>query len=167
MIETKRLILREMSYDDFDDLYRIFSDPYSMQHYPAPFSCEETRRWIEWNIENYRIHGFGLWAVILKSEHVLIGDCGITTQKIKGEMRPEIGYHIDKRYENKGYATEAAQACKTYGFERLGIHTLYSYMRDANIASQRVAEKNGMVRVAEIGDNNNTHKIIYAVSQKA
>ena len=52
--------------DDFDALYEIMSDAETMQHYPAPFDEARTRRWIEWNLENYSQYGFGLWAVVLK-----------------------------------------------------------------------------------------------------
>ena len=65
-----------------------------MQHYPAPFDEARTRRWIEWNLENYARYGFGLWAVVLKETGEFIGDCGITIQNIDGEKLPEIGYHI-------------------------------------------------------------------------
>ena len=43
-IETERLGLREYTPDDFDALYEIMSDPETMQHYPAPFTEERTRR---------------------------------------------------------------------------------------------------------------------------
>lgn len=64
MIETKRLILREYVWEDFDALYEILSDPETMQHYPHPFDSKKTRDWIEWNIQNYQEYGFGLWAVV-------------------------------------------------------------------------------------------------------
>ena len=64
-IETERLLLREYTIDDFDSLYEIMSDVETMQHYPAPFDEARTRRWIEWNLENYAQYGFGLgnWRV--------------------------------------------------------------------------------------------------------
>ena len=101
MIETKRLLLREYTMDDFDALYEIMSDSETMQHYPAPFDEARTRRWIEWNLENYAQYGFGLWAVVLKETDEFIGDCGITIQNIDGDMLPEIGYHIHKEHEIK------------------------------------------------------------------
>lgn len=96
MIETERLILREYEWKDFEAIYEILSDPEIMQHYPEPFDEERTRNWIEWNFENYRKYGFGLWAVVLKEKEEFIGDCGITLQNISGEYLPEIGYHIHK-----------------------------------------------------------------------
>ena len=125
MIETERLLLREYTMDDFDALYEIMSDPETMQHYPAPFDEARTRRWIEWNIENYEQYGFGLWAVVLKETGMFIGDCGITIQNIDGDMLPEIGYHINKRYWRQGFAKEAAIAVRNWVFRNKSpMHTL-------------------------------------------
>ena len=99
-IETKRLILREMTERDFDALYEILSDADTMKYYPAPCDEAHVRRWIAWSIDNYAKYGFGLWAVTLKETGEFIGDCGITMQKIHGETLPEIGYHIHKRHQN-------------------------------------------------------------------
>lgn len=52
MIETRRLLLREYTLEDFDALYEIMSDSETMQHYPAPFDEARTRRWIKWNLDN-------------------------------------------------------------------------------------------------------------------
>ena len=93
ILETSRLQLREMKLEDFDDLHAVFSDPIAMEHYPKPFDREATVGWINWNIRNYSQHGFGLWAVILKSEDRLIGDCGLTIQQVDGVAELEIGYH--------------------------------------------------------------------------
>lgn len=97
-IETPRLLLRPYTMADFDALHEILSDPETMAHYPAPFTAERTRNWISWNLDNYQKYGFGLLAVTLKATGEFIGDCGITLQNIDGEMLPEIGYHIHKRF---------------------------------------------------------------------
>ena len=101
-IETERLLLREYTLHDFDALYEIMSDTETMQHYPKPFDKERVRGWIEWNLQNYKEYGFGLWAVVLKESGEFIGDCGITIQNIDGELLPEIGYHIHKKYWRRG-----------------------------------------------------------------
>ena len=59
IIITERLILREMTEDDFDALYRILADPEVMQHYPDTFDEVGVRNWIARNMERYRIFGFG------------------------------------------------------------------------------------------------------------
>lgn len=85
-------------------------------------------------------------------------------QKINGNLEPEIGYHINKAYTGKGYATEAAQACRDYAFDVLKFQKVYSYMKYTNIASQKVAEKNGMKLVAELADEKNKITKVYAIT---
>jgi RimJ/RimL family protein N-acetyltransferase len=144
VIETKRLSLRELTLDDADKLALVLGNPESMRFYPMPFDRDDVIRWISWNIGNYRTYGFGLWAVILKEKNELIGDCGITMQDIEGKATPEIGYHIRKEFCRNGYASEAAKACMDFAFERLGLESVVSYMKNDNLPSRGVAEKIGM-----------------------
>ncbi|HEY9630240.1 MAG TPA: GNAT family N-acetyltransferase [Coleofasciculaceae cyanobacterium] len=148
VLETQRLILREMTLQDSDDLLEVFSDPEVMQFYPQPFDRPMTQRWIERNIQRYAQHGFGLWAIVLKSGK-LIGDCGLVMQQVDGLETVEIGYHIRHDLWGQGLATEAAQACRDYGFNQLGFDQLISLINPANVASRRVAEKNGMRLIKE------------------
>lgn len=57
ILETERLILREYTMNDFDDLYEILSDAETMKHYPAPYDEKGTRRWLNWSLENYKTYG--------------------------------------------------------------------------------------------------------------
>lgn len=59
MIETKRLLLREMTAQDFDALCRVLTDPDIMQHYPSVFNETDVQNWINKNMERYRIFGYG------------------------------------------------------------------------------------------------------------
>ena len=86
MIKTQRLLLREYTMEDFPALYEILSDPETMAHYPAPYDQEKTRHWIAWNLENYRFHGFGLWAVVRRDTGEFIGDCGLSMQCIGNRL---------------------------------------------------------------------------------
>lgn len=153
IIKTKRLFLRELRLEDAYDL----SNPDSMKYYPNIFSHKDVLNWIEWNIENYRLYNHGLWAVILKETNQFIGDCGITTQNIDGELLPEIGFHIIPKFCNKGYASEATLACKNYAFDKLGYSEIYSYTNVENLASQKVAKNIGMHVHIQYKKNNKTH----------
>ena len=165
-IETERLILREYTPDDFDALYEIMSDPETMQHYPAPFDEARTRNWIDWNLDNYKKYGFGLWAVVLKETGEFIGDCGITIQNIDGELLPEIGYHIHKKYWRRGFAKEAARAVRDWVFRNTEYDTVYSYMKYTNIGSYSTALANGMRKVKEYPDPKNTVSYAYAITRR-
>ena len=73
--------------------------------------------------------------------------CGITKQRIPEKEVLEVGYLFSADYWHKGFATEAAIACKNYAFENLGANEVYSIIRDNNYASQNVAKRNGMKEV--------------------
>jgi RimJ/RimL family protein N-acetyltransferase len=164
--ETNRLILREFRHEDFGGIHEILSDEDTMKHYPHPFNAEETRHWIQKNMERYIKDGFGLWAVEMKENGQLIGDCGITMQNIHGNLEPEIGYHINKKYQKQGYATEAAAACIRFAFNELKFTRVYSYMKYTNEASARVAMKNGMQFIEEYEDPVNIITKVYAIFSK-
>lgn len=164
-IETQRLILREYCNEDFVALCEILLDRENMKHYHEAFDKDMVKRWITWNLENYQTFGFGLWAIVLKTNGKMIGDCGITMQRINGRIRPEIGYHIHHDYHNQGYATEAAIACKNYIFENTSFNNIYSYMNDTNIGSWRVAMKNGMQLVEEYIDPVEGKIRVYAINR--
>ena len=149
-IETARLFMRELKQSDYDALCRILQDSEVMYAYEGAFSDEEVQEWLDKQLRRYREdNGLGLLAVILKENGEMIGQCGLTFQDCMGEKVIEVGYLFQKAYWHKGYATEAARACKEYAFNVLKAEEVYSIIRDSNIASQRVAERNGMVRSVE------------------
>ena len=165
IIETERLKLREFTMDDVNDLAAIFADPIMMQYYPSTKDKEETKKWIEKNIERYKKYGFGLWAVVRRDNDEFIGDCGITIQDIDGEEKPEIGYHISRDYWGQGYATEAALACKEYAFNVLGMEEIFSKIRSENISSRRVAEKVGMTLQKEYIKEDGNKMVAYSIKK--
>jgi RimJ/RimL family protein N-acetyltransferase len=165
MIETRRLILRHFEPDDEADLHRILSDPTTMSFWPAPFSREASRDWLNRNIARYSEHGLGRLAVILKETNELIGDCGIVQSEIDGQPENDLGYIIFHAFWNRGYAAEAAEACKTYGFDRLKLHRICANMPVDHLASRRIAEKIGMRLEKEFPNrrNRNILTCLYAV----
>ena len=165
-IETERLILREMTPDDYADLYAVLADSDIMQHYPYTFDEERVRGWIAKNMERYQIFGFGLWAVVLKETGEMIGDCGLTMQVITGQIKPEIGYHIRKDCQRKGYGSEAARASRDWTFENTPFNMIYSYMKYTNVGSYSTALANGMHQVDEFEDEVNTITKVYAISRE-
>lgn len=144
ILETKRLYLREMKTDDFDDLCKILQDAEVMYAYEHAFEQKEVEEWLSRQFERYQTYGFGLWAVIQKGTGNMIGQCGLTMQNYRGNQVLEIGYLFQKAYWHQGYAIEAAQGCKEYAFNHLDAQAVYSIIRDNNFPSLKVAQKNGM-----------------------
>lgn len=147
ILETERLIVREMTKEDFPALTDMLYDERVMYAYAHTFSEDEAQAWLYNQLRRYKEDGFGLWAVILKENGKMIGQCGITKQRIPEKEVLEVGYLFSADYWHKGFATEAAIACKNYAFENLGANEVYSIIRDNNYASQNVAKRNGMKEV--------------------
>lgn len=145
--ETERLYLREMMPSDFAALCKILQDEKAMYAYEGAFGDEEVKEWLGRQLSRYQRWGFGLWAVVLKETGEMIGQCGLTMQPWKERELLEIGYLFQRAFWHKGYATEAAKACKDYAFEVLDAREVCSMIRDTNIASKKVAVRNGMVKV--------------------
>ena len=150
-LETPRLNLRLMQASDIDDLLHIFGDPKVMASFGvATFNRGQMERWIEGNLDHQNQHGYGLFSVIIKSEGLLIGDCGLEHMEVNGVQATELGYDFRSDYWNQGLATEAASAVRDYAFGVLKLSSLISLIRVGNMASKRVAEKIGMQCVDEI-----------------
>lgn len=149
-METERLILRELTQQDYPDLCEILQDEQTMYAYEHAFSDQEAQEWLDRQIDRYKKDGFGLWAVLEKETGIFLGQAGLTMQDIGGELVPEIGYLFKRKYWHQGYASEAAIGCKNYAFHILGLPKVYSIIRDTNYASQRVAKRNGMTVVKTI-----------------
>lgn len=144
ILETERLTLREMRQSDYSALCKILQDEEVMVAYEGAFTDEEVQQWIDRQFKRYKEEGFGLWAVILKETNEMIGQCGLTMQDCEDKQVLEIGYLLQRAYWHQGYASEAAIACKEYAFEKLNAEEVFSMIRDTNIASQKVAIRNGM-----------------------
>lgn len=144
ILETERLYMREMTQDDFPSLCKILQEEETMYAYEGAFTDSEAQEWLDRQMARYRKWGFGLWAVMLKENEEMIGQCGLTMQPWKDEEVLEVGYLFERSYWHKGYATEAAKACKCYAFDVLKADEVCSIIRNTNTASQNVAVRNGM-----------------------
>jgi RimJ/RimL family protein N-acetyltransferase len=164
ILETPRLILREFSPEDADALARVISDPETMRFYPAPLDPAGVEEWIARNRRRYAKDGHGLWAMVSKTNGELIGDCGPTIQRVDDIDEIEIGYHVRRDLWGQGLATEAARACRDYGFTRFSTDHLISLIHRENIPSRRVAEKNGMTLWKEVIRVGLPH-VVYSISR--
>jgi [ribosomal protein S5]-alanine N-acetyltransferase len=144
-IETPRLILREFMRSDLQTLAPILVDPLVMKFSTLGlYSTSQTEKAIDNFIDSYKQFGFGFWAVTLKERDLLIGYCGLAIDRIDGRDEPEIGYRLDSKFWDKGFATEAASASIQYGFNRIELPYILGAAQRKNVASIRVLQKLGM-----------------------
>ncbi|MGO4103627.1 GNAT family N-acetyltransferase [Leifsonia sp. YAF41] len=146
--DTERLHFRPMTLGDLENMAALLGDPDVMTYYPAPKTRDEARAWIEWNQRNYAEHGFGLW-IIETRDGEFVGDCGLTWQQVNGRRELEVGYHVRAALQGRGYATEAAAACRDFARDVLGTAHLVAIIHPDNAASVRIAKKIGMSFIEE------------------
>jgi RimJ/RimL family protein N-acetyltransferase len=93
-------------------------------------------------LADYRKHGFGRWACVLKASGEVVGFAGLKRLDDLGEV--DLGYRLLRSVWGQGLATEASRAIVQYGFERLLLERILGLVDPANVASVRVLEKLGM-----------------------
>jgi ribosomal-protein-alanine N-acetyltransferase len=143
--ETENLVLRELGPSDAEDLFCIHSNPETRRFLgKGADSLDEERQNIQRHIDTYyRVHGYGLWGAVLKSDDRLIGRCGILQQEVDGRTRPEISYLIDRDHCGMGLATEAAKGVLDIAARKYGIDNMIAVIAVENRASVRIAQKCG------------------------
>jgi RimJ/RimL family protein N-acetyltransferase len=143
IVETNRLVLRELVPDDARRMFDIYSDPRTMAFMgPPPRSVLEERENIARHAEHYyRRGGYGLWAVVAKETGEILGRCGLLRFELRSEPRTEISYLLARPHWGKGYATEAANAAVGFAFGTLAIDSLFALIQPGNGPSVRVAER--------------------------
>jgi RimJ/RimL family protein N-acetyltransferase len=139
---TPRLRFREMAVDDLDALASVLGAPDPVRPTRRLRTRADTERWIAWNQDNYRTHGFGLWAIETHDGR-FVGDCGLTMQDLEGELHLEVGYHVALDLRGQGLASEAAAAVRRVATAAGEAH-LVAIIRPENLPSQRVAQHIGL-----------------------
>jgi len=144
LIETERLLLREITLDDKEELFKLHSNP-EVQKYtgePVVESIKEMEKAIRTRISNYTKYGYGRWATFLKDEMQFIGWAGLAYLPEFDKI--DIGYRFLPEYWGSGIATEASHAIIAYGFNHLELEKIIAIAMKENKASIRVMEKIGM-----------------------
>lgn len=156
MIRTARLLLRRWREADVGPMARINADPEVMRWIGSGRvrDEEQTRAGIEAVEQMWEAHGFGLFAMELRSSGELIGFTGLAVPDFLPEVLPavEIGWRLGRPYWGRGLATEAATAAVQFGFEQRGLPRIISIAQVGNAASERIMVKLGMALERETVD---------------
>lgn len=143
ILETNRLLLRELTPDDAANFYNLNLNPNVIKYTgnSAFKNIEEAREFLK-NYQDYAQNGYGRRAVIKKDTNKFIGWCGLKFREIGNET--DIGFRFFEEEWNKGYATESAIACINYGFEKLNLKRIVGRAMKENTGSIKVHEKIGL-----------------------
>jgi RimJ/RimL family protein N-acetyltransferase len=149
VIETPRLALREMTFDDLDFVASMLADPEVMRYYPRCLTLDESVVWIEGQRQRYRVSGYGFGLAVARATGEPVGQIGLTPPRVEGVPYDDIGYLIHRPFWRRGLASEGAAASRAYAFEVLDRPQVVCLIRPENGPSQGVALKIGMAR--EVG----------------
>lgn len=149
LIETERLLLRELLPTDDFGMFELDSNPEVHKYLGnKPIkNIDESRTFIENIRQQYLDNGIGRWAVILKDTGQFIGWSGLKYYRDSVNNHQnfyEIGYRFIQEHWGKGYATESALAFIDLGFNDMKIDVIYAYADKDHFGSRKVLEKLGM-----------------------
>ena len=148
VIETERLLLREVEYTDDLDLFEMDSDPevhLYIENKPVK-SIDEIHKYITLLKKQYKENGIARWAVIDKLTNECVGWSGLKyfNQPLNNNHNfYELGYRFKKKHWGKGFATESSKAILDYGFKKLNMDTIYAITDSENKNSKKVLTKLG------------------------
>ena len=142
ILETDRLILREMTEEDDFFMYDLLNSDGWLEFIGDRNikTVEDARNHILNNyIKMYETHGFGLWVVVRKSDSTCIGTCGLIKRPSLADV--DIGFAFLSEYMGEGYAYEAATASMNYGYEVMDMNRIVAITIPENKRSIHLLQK--------------------------
>jgi RimJ/RimL family protein N-acetyltransferase len=145
VLETERLILRELSTADHEFILKLLNEPSFLRYIgdKGVRNLDDARQYILTGpLASYKLNGFGLYLVALKESQTSIGICGLIKREALADV--DIGFAFLPEFWNKGYAFESASAVIAHGKNVLKLHRIVAITDPDNMASGRVLEKLGL-----------------------
>jgi len=143
-IETKRLILRQLTPDDLDFVFQHFSNPSITEFLldePPVSDISQAQEIIEFYLEPEK-KSRNRWGIVLKSNDQIIGTCGFHKWN-KRDLRAEIGYDLNPDFWGKGIMTEALRAAIQNGWDGMGLNRIEAIVYPENQRSMHLLHKLG------------------------
>ncbi len=148
---THRLNLRDWREADRDPFAALTADPDVMEFFPATLSRAQSDALIDCHQALLESGDPGLFAVEVRETGEFIGFVGLAVPSFEASFTPcvEIGWRLARSAWGHGYASEAARAVVTHGFETLGLTEIVSFTAVGNARSRAVMERIGLRLVDE------------------
>jgi RimJ/RimL family protein N-acetyltransferase len=144
MIQSDRLIFREINEKDFAIIAKIMRDEGVQKIWEHYFSDDDIREWIEKRKSGYQNNGIDYLLAINRHTQEVVGQIGLLKETIEGEIVWAIGYILMSEHHGNGYATEGANAMINYAFHILKAPKIICEIRPINKSSIAVAKRLSM-----------------------
>jgi ribosomal-protein-alanine N-acetyltransferase len=167
VLETPRLLMREMTLADLDFIAAMMAHPEVNHYYDRRFTRHDSDYWLRRQIDRYRRDGHGLWLVVERSTSEPVGQVGLVMQDVEGTRHPELGWLLHRPFWGQGYATEAGAAARDAAFDRWGYAEVISLIRPVNVPSLRVAERIGMTEQRRVQFHGFEHAVFGLTNTRA
>lgn len=144
MVETERLLLREITADDAGFVLRLVNEPAFLRYIGdrGVRTLDDARRYIaEGPVAGYARDGYGLMRVVRKADGASVGMCGVLRRESLPE--PDIGFSFFPEYWSQGYALESARAVMSHARGTLGLGRILAITTRDNEPSMRLLGKLG------------------------
>lgn len=163
---TDRMTATRLQSEDGDDFCRMYRDPVVTATLGGVRSEEESRQWLQLNLDHWDRHGFGLWVFRDHEANQFVGRAGLRHVHVGGKDELELGYALMAEFWGRGLATEMARACLKVGFEQLGLPEVVCFALTTNTASRRVMEKVGFTFERDIV-HAGLHHVLFSMRRTA
>ncbi len=153
ILETDRLILRKMTFDDKEDLFDMRSNPIMSEHNDSntETAITETEVYIKKMLNGIENGQWLIWAIEEKISKKVIGSISIWNF---GEDKScaELGYGINPKFHRKGYMKEALKCVSIFSFDELNFEYLDAFTEEKNVPSRSLLESFGFKYVSTVID---------------
>lgn len=142
-LETERLKLRRMDYDDADDFYEIYKnkDVIEFLDWSGPRDEENAELLIEYFNNQFEDTSAIRWGIEEKSSGVLIGT--VVLHDFIKESIGDLGYDLNRNFWGKGYMTEVLKKVLEFCFNEMGMHRIQCLISPDNKPSLTLVKKLG------------------------
>jgi len=161
--QTSRLLVRDWRRHDLPAILAIYADRDAMRYVGdgRPLDAAGVETWFEVTTRNYAERGYGMFAVIERSDATLVGCCGLVHPD--GQRDAEVKYAFRRSHWGRGIASEVVPAILRHARDAHGLRRVIATSDEAHAASHRVLEKSGMIREGSRPEADGRMTLVHAI----
>lgn len=162
ILETERLILRQATKDDWEEIFFLRTDQVVNKYVkrPAPKNRKEAEDFVEKITQGINNNKHLYWSITRKGSIKMIGS--ISLWNFSGDrMTGEVGYDLHTDFQNQGIMSEAMQCVLSFGFDKLNLNQIEAFTHCENENSKLLLEKYHFILNKERRDTDNEYNAVY------